>query len=131
LGRQPLPQSINPWAWQDEQSIPSSHAQTDWLSDPTEHVSIVSRQPMRPSAQQEQPATSEPSPHGVRPLMSVGTIGRTAHENVSRRARKGRVRFDAETRPWPIKTKSRRSIVKIHAQYCGIAEIMGSEDGCE
>jgi hypothetical protein len=24
-----------------------------------------------------------------------------------------RVRFDAETRPWPIKRKSRRSIVKV------------------
>jgi hypothetical protein len=35
--------------------------------------------------------------------MPLGVIGRTAHENVSRRARKERVRFDAETRPWPIK----------------------------
>ena len=70
---------------------------------------------MSPSAQQEQPATSEPPPQGVRPLMPVGVIGRTAHENVSRRARKERVRFDAETRPWPIKRKGRRSIAKIDA----------------
>jgi hypothetical protein len=115
LGRQPLPQSIKPWAWQEEQSIPSSHAQTDSPADPTEQVSIASRQPMSPSAQQEQPATSEPPPHGVRPLMLVGAIGRTAHEKVSRRARKERIRFDAETRSWPIKRKIRRSIVKIDA----------------
>ena len=67
---------------------------------------------MSPSAQQEQPATSEPPPHGVRP---APVIGRTAHEKISRRARKERVRFDAETRPWSIKRKSRRSIVKIDA----------------
>src|SRR5271156_2209247 len=115
MGRQPLPQSVKPWAWHEEQSIPSSHAQMDSPLDPTEHVSIASRQPMSPSAQQEQPATSEPPPHGVRPLMSVGVIGRTAHEKVSRRARKERVRFDAETRPWPIKRKSKRSIVEIDA----------------
>ena len=70
---------------------------------------------MSPSAQQEQPATSEPSPHGVRPLMSLAVIGRTVQKKFSRRARKERVRFDAETRPWPIKRKSRRSIVKIDA----------------
>ena len=48
-------------------------------------------------------------------MMSVGVIGRTAHEKVSRRARKERVRFDAETRLRPIKRKSRKSIVKIDA----------------
>jgi len=47
--------------------------------------------------------------------MSVGVIGRTVHEKVSGRARKERVRFDAETRPWLIKRKSRRSIVMIDA----------------
>jgi len=61
----------------------------------------------------------------------VGVIGRMVHKKASRRARKERVRFDVETRPWPIKRKSRRSIVKIDAQYCGIAEFIGSGHGCE
>ena len=62
-------------------------------------------------------------------MISVGVIGRTAHEKVSRRTRKERVRFDAETRPRLIKRKSKRSIVKIDEEYCGIAEIIGSEHG--
>ena len=65
------------------------------------------------SSQQSQPAVIEPVPQGVRPLISVGAIGRTAHEKIGPRARREKVRLDAETRAAPRMRKSGRNIVRI------------------
>jgi len=55
-----IQQPWKPHLWTPPQLWTASHARMDSPLDPTEHVSIASRQPMSPSAQQEQPATSEP-----------------------------------------------------------------------
>ena len=68
---------------------------------------------MSSSWQQSQPAVSEPVPQGVRPLIAVGSIGRTEHEKIGPRARRERVMLDAETRTAPGTRKSERSIVRI------------------
>ena len=68
---------------------------------------------MSPSSQQSQPAVSEPLPQGARPLIVVGSIGRTEHEKVGPRARRERVRLDAETRIALGTRKNGRSIVRI------------------